>query len=373
MFRLAAREYDVPLLDASLMDQESYSTARADSTHFIFVPFETLGLQIVPRLGGRLTWYEQTSDATVTDAQLAQNMEADNGQSLPSSSFTTTAYDSEGSSQMRWIWEAGVEASTKFHKTWQDMELPKLNVKGMRHVLRPYVNYTYVSDPNVSRENLYFFDETDRIRENHFVRTGLEQRFQTRRDGRIQTFARADLFVDHHLNPPDQADGDNDTAEIGAVLELRPSSRVRAIGKFLANADDGDLEVADVGVEGTLDSGVRLGVAYLFRDDHRSQPAQSMATSFERIHAPQGYSSYFERSHNVRTSMMLPISARDRFNMSHYFDLEDGRLARHRYEWTRDFSCWVGSLGFEYESDDYAVLLTLYLKAFPGARVSTGL
>lgn len=65
--------------------------------------------------------------------------------------------------------EIGVEASTKIYNSWQDVRSSFLALDGLRHVIRPYINYTLIPKPNVKRDHLYYFDDIDRIDEQHFI------------------------------------------------------------------------------------------------------------------------------------------------------------------------------------------------------------
>ena len=63
-------------------------------------------------------------------------------------------FDEKGGSRSRFIGELGIEASTKIYNTWENVRSSWLQLDGLRHVMRPYVNYTFIPKPTVNREHL---------------------------------------------------------------------------------------------------------------------------------------------------------------------------------------------------------------------------
>ena len=51
--------------------------------------------------------------------------------------------------------EAGIELSYQCYRTWHDLRNDSLGVDGLRHIVQPYLNYTYMPEPNQDKENLY--------------------------------------------------------------------------------------------------------------------------------------------------------------------------------------------------------------------------
>ena len=131
----------------------------------------------MPRAGLKLTAYSNTSKEKVTVEDLNTLFQAADPQNTRG--MLLHNYDDKGKAKLRFAGEIGVEASTKIYNSWQDVRSSFLALDGLRHVIRPYINYTLIPKPNVKRDHLYYFDDIDRIDEQHFIRFGLENRLQT--------------------------------------------------------------------------------------------------------------------------------------------------------------------------------------------------
>ena len=163
------------LKDYELHDYESF---RLDTTHFIYLPLQKFGFSLIPRAGFKLTAYSNSSKHPVSADDLIKLLTAADPTSNGLGNLNN--YDRHGGSRVRAVGELGAEASFKIHNTWQNARSDFLGIDGLRHVMRPYINYTYISKPNVNRKYLYYFDDIDRIEKENFFRFGVENRLQTR-------------------------------------------------------------------------------------------------------------------------------------------------------------------------------------------------
>jgi lipopolysaccharide assembly outer membrane protein LptD (OstA) len=164
----------------------NYAAFRADSLHQILLPYNAFGwLNIEPRVGGRYTHY---SDATGIDLD-AQN---------------------------RWMLNTGAEVSAKASALWRGVENETLELNGLRHVIQPSFNYTYVPTPNVLPSEIPQFDRRvpslelepvnfpdnnsiDSLGYRNVVRLSLFNLLQTKRGGMVQPFVSWQLYTDWNV------------------------------------------------------------------------------------------------------------------------------------------------------------------------------
>lgn len=97
----------------------------------------------------------------------------------PYSSNRVTHYDDtvDGTSKERWVFDAGISATTRLHRTWSWGKEDGSTVL-VRHSMYPQVSfgYTYQADGDVA--DYHQFDEIDALHEQGVVRVGLVNRFE---------------------------------------------------------------------------------------------------------------------------------------------------------------------------------------------------
>ncbi|MFO7822029.1 MAG: LPS assembly protein LptD [Lentisphaeria bacterium] len=365
------REFDKPR-SPGLEYPEDYESLRFDTLHMLYRPFMLGGglAKFVPRAGLRLTYYEDTSEADITSDDLTAMYEVDD----PDRSSLATAlnkYDDEGGSALRVTGELGAELSTKFYRVWDKAESEFWQVDGLRHVIQPFLNYTYIPEPTEDRENLYFFDLTDRLIEQNFVRAGVKQRLQTRHPSRdeIYTLAQLTTYADFHFEKEGER---GNMGDLGIVFEVQPRSQVRVTGKAITNMDDGNLNRAEFGIGLGDPDKLRVDIAYLFRDDYNSYFLNSMGSTLADYSGESMSALRFDKTHYLAFTTQFPMGAKADGYIRYEYDLEDSELARQIYQITRDLHCWMGGLRLEEEDGETQVQLVLYLKAFPSIGTDGG-
>ena len=175
-----------------------YGSFRFDSLHFLYYPIKLDWLNVIPRAGLRLTAYSSSSNAAITTNDIEAMIAANKPEGRYSG--TIKAYDNNGGGKFRLIPEFGVQLNTKISRAWNGLKNAYFDFNGFRHIMEPYINYTYIVPPTVSPDNLYYFDDVDRIDTQNFVRVGLVNRFQTRRGGwnssQVYTWASLENYMD---------------------------------------------------------------------------------------------------------------------------------------------------------------------------------
>lgn len=351
------REYDLPRRDRAVLDD--YATWRFDTAHFLYYPLRIDWLNVVPRAGVRYTYYDETSAAPVDQGELNLNAAADFDRARITDTTPVTNYLDGGGSAGRTLFELGLETSFKTSRTWFNHEVPQLGLDGLRHIAEPYMNYTFISNPDEDHDNLYWFDEIDRIDDVNFVRVGIQNRLQTRRHKRIYTFLRTDTFVDYYISPEtDQPEA----GDIGQSVEFAPKQGLVVNAKVLVDYDNWDTSVIDAGVRlGDIEKlAVRIG--YLFRDKYQTRYNYSMGSDLTSIGPVYTNPTTFGENHNIRITFDWQVAHNTHLQTEHYFDLDQGELTAQSYELSREFRCWITSLKVEEDGENVNVLVVLTMK-----------
>ena len=199
---------------------ENYGSARFDSLHMFYYPLNFDFINIIPRAGVRLTAYSHISKNEVTDEDL-NTMFATN--SLYGKWAAVDNYTPVRDATLRFMSEFGVEVNTKIYRTWQNVRSSWLGLDGLRHVIVPYINYTYIPKPSLDYEKILYFDDIDRLREQNFIRFGILNKLQTRNGDygseRIRQWASLETYWDFHAL---QSKEFNNIGDLGVKFSFTP-------------------------------------------------------------------------------------------------------------------------------------------------------
>jgi len=159
---------------------ERHRVARIDSNNELDLPFHVPPLKVVPFVGARASYFDDTVDG-----------------------------DGEG----RFIGSAGVRASAQYHRLY-DCASPLLDVNGLRHIVTPDVEYVNAYVNTTDPDELFQIDDVDKAGEYEVLRFGVRQRLQTKRPGRAPTYVTAPrvidwMFLDIEMDYFPEADRDN--------------------------------------------------------------------------------------------------------------------------------------------------------------------
>ncbi len=371
-YRANFREYDLER-NSGDPDQSDYAAFRGDTTHVFYRPTRLDWLNIVPRIGVKGTYYSRSSESPVTDDEIVENLRADERRGGTGNNITITDYDAEGGERVRWAVESGLEMGFKAHRTWRDYKNEKLNINGLRHVLAPYINYTHIAEPSEDKDRLYFFDEIDRLDDVNFIRFGLRQELQTRREkgGKFQTGTLLgwESFIDYFFEPER---GRPEAGDFGNVLTLDPHPAFNTTIKALIDSRDGHLNLLNARLRLGATDKLNTTVSYLFQDDYSERYVYSFGSDLTRVFTSGVFPQTLQKNHSLRVGLNVPLGDEIKFTASLYYDLddEDGdkELATQRYSLSKRLHCWVGQIGYRRNEDVDTLELTFYLAALPGAR-----
>lgn len=349
---------------------EDYDSARADTLHMLYRPFRLGALHVVPRAGGRVTWYgDSSAENAGTDDNLQQMFEADDPLDPYSGPGALQQFDDDGGSQTRFAGELGVELSTTFYRTHPNTHNRLLGLDGLRHVVQPYANYTYAPEPSEEREFLYFFDEIDRLTEQHFVRLGMRQSAQTRRDERVHEIASLDTYADLHVEEDDEHDR---AGNAGVDARFRPSEAFVIDFNGVVDLDGGDTRLARLnGAFGTDDS-LQVELGYSYRDDTDARTYYSMGSTLTGPLSREWLFNQYGRSETLTAQASYPFNPRTRLTLGLEYDAEGSQSAETFARLTRQFHCLMGSVTLSQDSDDeVSLMLYFWIKDYPRFGVST--
>ena len=314
-----------------------FSASRADTMHQLSLPWTFFGwLNVTPRTGARYTYYtEAEGPGATTD------------------------------SASRWVYHTGAEVSFKASRVWEGAENRLLDVRGLRHIFEPSLNYAFVPDPSRSPGELPQFDREipnlrllpieypdynaiDSIDARNVLRFGLRNRLQTRRSDRIEDLVAwnllADWRIDRHPGEPTISDGYSD-------LDFRPRSWITLNSGLRYSVEDERMRESHhrILLNPSDRWSLMLGQRY-FNDDATFGPGSDHNTWF---------SSFFYK-----------LNENWAVRITHHYEARDGVLEEQNYTLYRDFRSWTSALTFRVresrvEEDDYTIAFVFSMKAFP--------
>lgn len=381
------RNYDRPRQVANYISTADYETMRLDSVNFLYYPIKLFNINIIPRAGVRFTYYTDSSRRRITENDLQQIFIANEIEgNFPAN---VVNYDRRGGDRVRFVGEFGFEANTKIHRTFNNVRSEFFGIDGLKHVMVPYVNYTYIPEPTEDRENLYYFDDIDRIERQNFFRLGLENRLYTRADNRLLNTLRMENYLDLHIS---DKDGFNHVGDFCTKLSASPLKGLVISTLFAINAGDNYKErqgtyrnerfVSRKGISGRWLNRWILSLSYepiedfiftlsyVYRDNYASRNAYSMGSSLTDMESGSAFDKYYNgRTQQLSFGVGIPLTP-DRRTKATYqmtYDFEAGFIRSQRIGVSHQFHCWEFSLilaqATNYEDREKETDYSIYVNA----------
>ena len=191
----------------------TYAFFRFDSFHQLTYPQTFFNwLNIVPRVGFRLTYYSETAPNQAIANQLGASTYNASQLPTPIPQFTPTG------ALWRPIFNTGVESSFKLTRIY-NAQSRLLGLDRLQHVVEPYFNFAFVQDlnnqtrvplpadrlqPTTALNPIDFpqFTAIDSIQSATAARIGVRQRFQTKRDALTFNWLELDSFFQRDFRNP---------------------------------------------------------------------------------------------------------------------------------------------------------------------------
>lgn len=335
---------------------EDYESWRVDSFHQLLYPNTYFGwLSIVPRVGFRATYYDETRD-------LGKTLFVPNDNPLiPDFLLPDSEPLNLDGGKARTIFNAGVEASFKVSREWEGAQSSALGLDGLRHVIQPFTNFSWVSNSGVNPAAILQFDRFEpstKLRPVDFPeftsidsidrwtiwRLGVRNRLETRRDDNNITWFELESYFDvNFVNPYDRTPYSNFFNKIRFTplpwASLAIDSQVPAFDKGFTEVN------TTVTVQPIANLQVNVGHRYLNENPFFTNSSLFVVGGYYRIDDNWG------------------VAVQEQYEAS------TGVLEQQRYAVYRDLSSWVASFGAVVRDNggvkEYGLLLTFTLKAFP--------
>ena len=327
-------ELDEESILASEPDPSGYN--RFQSYHEFIFPTKVGILDIVPRAGAGYANY---------------------------SSFDVPGLSSFENTSMH----AGLDLSFKLSKRSHDIYNRALGLDGLLHVVRPYLNYSFVSTDQIDGRfspidrltpstrlrpiDLPLYTSIDDLRNWQIFRAGVSQQWYTRRNGSTYRWLTLDNYMDFYADDPEfNRNVSNFFTDIRwyplpwlyttTTAQLPVSSNTQSFSELSTY----------IGVTPTDWFQVELG--HYFINDHP----------------------FFRDSSLLTVDTYTRLSDNWGFSTSHRFEADDSTLEYQQYSIHRDLASSTATLGGIVRDNrsgenEYGVLFSLTLKAFPKVRL----
>ncbi len=342
---------------------QDFSALRIDSFHQLSYPNTYFGfLAIVPRVGFRETYYSRSEDlSNSTFIQNPDPLAPEFPLPNPSTNSAVGPPLNYGNEVYRSIFNAGIEGSFKISRAWDDVQSRALGLDGLRHIVQPFANFSYVSSPNVDPATILQFDRIqpstklnpidfpqytsiDALDNWTIARVGVRNRLQTRRDDLSVSWLELETFVDVNFNNPfDKTDYSN----VFNRLRFTPVPwATLVIDSQIPLLDKGFTEVnTSISFKPSANTVFTVGHRYLNGNPFFLNSSLFSLGGYYRINDNWGVG--FLEQYEATTNI----------------------VEQQRYSIYRDLTSWVASLGAVIRNNggvkEYGVLLTFTLKAFP--------
>ena len=300
-----------------------YGTFRFDTLHFLYYPLRLDWLTGIPRVGIRLTAYGDSSSTAITSDDLDKMILAQAPEGRDSGVIKN--YDSNGGGKIRFIPEFGFQLNSKISRSWNDVKSAYFDFNGLRHVAVPYADYTYIGEPTVNRDHLFYFDDIDRIDKQHWVRAGLQNRLQTRRggwgDAQICTWASMENYVDFIFTGRENdsvGQGWKNLGGIGTILSINPYNNLSFDMQFLVEGSKlstkesflDAVEKANFAVNWNFADKWGVATSYYYGTKGMNQGVYTMGSNITTVQAGTFFMRKFVDASGLNTTLKYKLNSR---------------------------------------------------------------
>jgi lipopolysaccharide assembly outer membrane protein LptD (OstA) len=346
-------------------DFHDYSSLRIDSFHQFTFPNTFFGwLSVVPRAGFRVTYYDQTRDLGKTIVPPSNNPfipDFLNIDTIEVKGKTVVQPLYLAGNKLRTVFNGGVESSFKITRTWEGAQSNALGLDGLKHVIQPFTNFSFVSTSANNPASILQFDRyqpstqlrpidfpqfttIDSIDNWTIWRLGVRNRLLTRRDDATVSWMDIETYMDVNFdNPFDKTQYSN----LFNRLNFTPVP-------WMAFGISSQVPVFEKGF-----TEVNTNVSV--------QPIPNLQVSFG--HRYLNSNPFFDNSSLYVFGGYYRIDDNWGIGFSEQYEGTTGVLEQQRYSIYRDLTSWVASVGAIVRDNggvkEYGVLLTFTLKALP--------
>lgn len=330
--------------------KEDYDAFRFDTRHMLYRPTRYWGfLNVIPRVGYEGTYYSKSLPPPATESLVLETnivTRPDGSQDVVVREMPVTNSTTQADSVFRSRIEFGMEASFKAYKTWE-------NVNGdFRHVVEPYGNYTITTDPTVAPEELYQFDNIDRLDKEHWVRLGVRNKIQEKRAEGATNLVAADVYT---------------------VVKLSPRKNEETIENIFYNVTVVPVDPLQLRVDGRWS---------LVNSRFEQFNARSIYSGMGLMNFALEYRHAAEKSDLLTADLNLLPNRPWTYNLYTRYEFTDQRLEEQGLWVQRNLDCLSLRLGLDYmpgftrsdgseRKEEYRIVLAFWLTAFPEMQLGT--
>jgi len=332
---------------------EDYDSTRSHTEHLVFYPTRHFGwLNVIPRAGFAATYYSDTygreERVTPTSTVTTNNV-------IVTTLQTNNVEVSRGG-DMRLLPEFGLETSFKAFGIVHDG--PTSIGNGLRHVVEPFADYTFIPEPDLTPSEIYQFDDIDELGEEHSLAFGIRNKWQTKKilpSGRNRVEDLVNIGVRTEYDLRSEADPSLGDLLVDTELQLVEWAWVRFDVRYDTDLGDIDSINSELRFEHP-ENGNSLRIDQRFRndEDHTLQFTYDL-NPYGRV-GMEGYTRY---------------------------ELEDAGFEEQELLFTYETDCVGYGLGGKWikgddyadgtgTDDDYQLWLQVWLTAFPRTILGTG-
>ena len=338
----------------------------------MYYPFQLFGfLNLIPRALARFTAYSDSSKGKIDVDALYSMYAVDQKYRWPGYAIKVHNYDDKGGARYRLAFEFGLEGNVKLSRAWQTPRNAFWEIDGLRHVAVPYFNLVYVPKPTEDYRNIYYFDEVDQIEEDAFIRLGIQNRLQTRRNNQLYRWFSMENYWDFHFTSKRNF---NHIGDLGTILSFSPTSRLTFSTQFLLDVGGngehdyevrrGNKNVGRPGINWDLINRfyarIRYKIAedwiinlrYFYSDFYEQRTMYSMGSTLSQINATTQFNSYVTRNQYFGGSLSFPtFDKRLKGTIFASYNIDADLIDDLGITLRRDFHCWFLALSAGLSSD----------------------
>jgi LPS-assembly protein len=265
----------------------------------------------------------------------------------------------------RAILAAGLETSTKFSKAYDDVVIPSLGINGIRHIIQPYLNWSFVRADDQGKGfagidrlvrsteprplDVNNFTAIDSLNNWNIVRAGVYNRFQTKRNGGSYNWLETNTYMDAYVEDPES---NRSVSNLYNEITFQPLQWMRlALNSQIPIGGKDSFSQVNSRITFMPSNDWEFSIGHRFLKDHP----------------------YFQDSNLIDLHTYYRIN--DNWGLSAYerFEADDSTLEMQQYSIHRDLASWAMAVGGVIRDNrgatEYGLVFSLTLKEFPGIRI----
>ncbi|MGA0332489.1 MAG: LPS-assembly protein LptD [Kiritimatiellia bacterium] len=331
---------------------ENYDSLRLHTEQMFYYPTRHFGwLNLIPRAGASVTYYDTTrrTEEVVTPVSIVDE------NNIITTSFETNRVTTAQSADIRVLPEIGFETSFKAFGIVHD-RATNLG-SGLRHVVEPFANYTFVPEPDLTPSQIYQFDEIDALGEEHNLAFGVRNKWQTKRPigndrYQIQDMVNMVISTSYDL----RSEADPSLADIFVDTEMRLVDWAWTRFNFRYDSEESEFNAANVELR-LKDA--QTGNSLILNHRYRLDDTNTLQLEYE-------------------------LNPKERFGFTGYtrYEFEDAGFEEQEVMFTIRTDCVGYGIGGKWrkgdtyldgtsDDDDYEIWFQFWLTAFPRAILGT--